>query len=240
MSDILKDGLKILSFSDEQVEIISPKIEQYIKELILFNSAYNLVNTDNHDEIVIRHILDSLSAVSQLKELVKKVSVQKKVNKNDSSESNNQFKDKIIIGDIGSGGGLPGIPLGIAMPECKFVLVERMSKRCAFLENVVAILGLTNVAVMNVEAEQVKSGSIDIAVFRAFRPLDKKMIKTLLNIIPSTGVLAAYKAKLDKIKEEMSAINYDENLYSVIPLKVPFLTEDSEENRERNLVLISK
>ena len=240
MSDILKDGLKILSFSDEQVEIISPKIEQYIKELILFNSAYNLVNTDNHDEIVIRHILDSLSAVSQLKELVKKVSVQKKVNKNDSTESNNQFKDKIIIGDIGSGGGLPGIPLGIAMPECKFVLVERMSKRCAFLENVVAILGLTNVAVMNVEAEQVKSGSIDIAVFRAFRPLDKKMIKTLLNIIPSTGVLAAYKAKLDKIKEEMSAINYDENLYSVIPLKVPFLTEDSEENRERNLVLISK
>lgn len=240
MSDILKDGLKILSFSDEQVEIISPKIEQYIKELILFNSAYNLVNTDNHDEIVIRHILDSLSAVSQLRELVKKVSVQKKVNKNDSTESNNQFKDKIIIGDIGSGGGLPGIPLGIAMPECKFVLVERMSKRCAFLENVVAILGLTNVAVMNVEAEQVKSGSIDIAVFRAFRPLDKKMIKTLLNIIPSTGVLAAYKAKLDKIKEEMSAINYDENLYSVIPLKVPFLTEDSEENRERNLVLISK
>ena len=240
MSDILKDGLKILSFSDEQVEIISPKIEQYIKELILFNSAYNLVNTDNHDEIVIRHILDSLSAVSQLRELVKKVSVQKKVDKNDSTESNNQFKDKIIIGDIGSGGGLPGIPLGIAMPECKFVLVERMSKRCAFLENVVAILGLTNVAVMNVEAEQVKSGSIDIAVFRAFRPLDKKMIKTLLNIIPSTGVLAAYKAKLDKIKEEMSAINYDENLYSVIPLKVPFLTEDSEENRERNLVLISK
>lgn len=240
MSDILKDGLKILSFSDEQVEIISPKIEQYIKELILFNSAYNLVNTDNHDEIVIRHILDSLSAVSQLREHVKKVSVQKKVNKNDSTESNNQFKDKIIIGDIGSGGGLPGIPLGIAMPECKFVLVERMSKRCAFLENVVAILGLTNVAVMNVEAEQVKSGSIDIAVFRAFRPLDKKMIKTLLNIIPSTGVLAAYKAKLDKIKEEMSAINYDENLYSVIPLKVPFLTEDSEENRERNLVLISK
>lgn len=246
MSDILKDGLKILSFSDEQVEIISPKIEQYIKELILFNSAYNLVNTDNHDEIVIRHILDSLSAVSQLKELVKKVSIQKKVNKNDSNDSNDsseinkQFKDKIIIGDIGSGGGLPGIPLGIAMPECKFVLVERMSKRCAFLENVVAILGLTNVAVMNVEAEQVKSGSIDIAVFRAFRPLDKKMIKTLLNIIPSTGVLAAYKAKLDKIKEEMSAINYDENLYSVIPLKVPFLTEDSEENRERNLVLISK
>ena len=127
MSDILKDGLKILSFSDEQVEIISPKIEQYIKELILFNSAYNLVNTDNHDEIVIRHILDSLSAVSQLRELVKKVSVQKKVDKNDSTESNNQFKDKIIIGDIGSGGGLPGIPLGIAMPECKFVLVERMS-----------------------------------------------------------------------------------------------------------------
>lgn len=235
MSNILKDGLKLLNFSDEQIENICPKIEQYIKELVLFNSAYNLVNTDVHDEIVVRHILDSLSACNQLKDVVKNIKANRMSNCNSSSDNN-----EILIGDIGSGGGLPGIPLGIAIPDYKFVLVERMSKRCAFLENVVAILGLSNVSVMNVEAEQVKGASIDVAVFRAFRPLDKKMIKTLLNIIPNDGVLLAYKAKSQKIKEEMSLIKYDESLYKVLPLKVPFLTEDSEENRERNLVLISK
>ena len=67
------------------------------------------------------------------------------------------------------------------------------------------------------------------------------MIKTLLNIISQNGVLAAYKAKLEKIKEEMSGINYTEEMYKIIPLEVPFLTDkDRTESRERNLVLIKK
>ena len=68
-----------------------------------------------------------------------------------------------------------------------------------------------------------------------------KMKKTLLNIISQNGVLAAYKAKLEKIKEEMSGINYTEEMYKIIPLEVPFLTDkDRTESRERNLVLIKK
>lgn len=227
MSDLLIKGLQELNFSLEEAQRLDLLMEQYIKELRLFNSAYNLVNTDDHDEIVIRHVLDSLSAVSQIKELVKK-------------QQENGVKE-VLIGDIGSGGGLPGIPLASALPDVKFVLVERMSKRCAFLENCAAILGLKNVVVNNVEAERVQKESINIAVFRAFRPLDKKMIKTLLNMLPSGGVLAAYKAKKDKIIEEMSAINYPEDTYQTIPLTVPFLTDlKGDESRERNLVVVTK
>lgn len=228
MSNILTQGLNLLNFSNEQINSIVPKIEQYIKELCLFNSAYNLVNTDNHDKIVICHILDSLAATTYIKEQIS--ILQNDFNKND-----------ILIADIGSGGGLPGIPLAIAMPENNFILIERMSKRCAFLENVIAILGLKNVTVKNLEAEKVQKGSIDVGVFRAFRPLDKKMIKTLLNMISKDGILIAYKAKAQKIQEEMSAINYEKNSYSVIPLSVPFLTDEEnsiDETRERNLVLI--
>lgn len=225
MSDLLKDGLLKLNFAEEDADRICPLMETYIKELRLFNSAYNLVNTDDHDEIVIRHILDSLCACKNIESLA-----------NDCVSK----KGSVVIGDIGSGGGLPGIPLASSLPQFSFVLVERMSKRCAFLENCVAILGLKNVTVKNVEAERVESESIDIAVFRAFRPLDKKMIKTLLNMLPSGGKLAAYKAKKDKIVEEMSAINYPDGSYEVIPLEVPFLTDTDKDARERNLVVVEK
>ena len=227
MADYLKQGLEQLNFSQAQIDFLIPKMEQYIKELVLFNSAYNLVNTDDHDEIVIKHILDSLSAYPEIKDLAE--GQKEKLNR------------QIIIGDIGSGGGLPGIPLAASLPEFDFVLVERMSKRCAFLENVAAILGLKNVTVLNKEAEKVKKESIDIAVFRAFRPLDKTMIKTLLDLIPHTGTLAAYKAKKEKIIEEMSAIGYEEIDYGLKKLEVPFLTDTStDDSRERNLVLITK
>ena len=223
MTDILTGGLLKLGFSEQSSAALAQQMETYIKELKLFNSAYNLVNTDDHDEIVVRHILDSLSAAAYIEQLASSASMPEKT---------------ITIGDIGSGGGLPGIPLATALSQYKFVLVERMSKRCAFLENCCAILGLKNVHVLNSEAERVTPESIDVAVFRAFRPLDKKMIKTLLS---PHGTLAAYKAKKEKITQEMNAISDIVSKYEVKELYVPGLTDtNSSEERERNLVIIRK
>jgi len=143
-----------------------------------------------------------------------------------------------VIADIGSGGGLPGIPLAITMPDTNFVLAERMSKRCAFLENCAAIIGLKNVRVQNIEAERIEPNSFDIAVFRAFRPLDNKMLKVLLRTLKDGGVLAAYKAKRSKIEEEaanaLSVLNCGSaHGIEIVPLHVPFL-----EDRERHLLII--
>jgi len=238
MPDYLKEGLAKLNFTQEQIDFLVPKFELYINELRLFNSAYNLVNTDNHDEIVINHILDSLAPICELKKLVDSFT------KIRSEMTELEKSTKIIIGDIGSGGGLPGIPLATAflsMTDVKFYLVERMSKRCAFLENCAAIMGLTNVTVKNAEAEKVESDSIDIAVFRAFRPLDIKMTKTLLKLLAPNGFLAAYKAKKEKITEEMSQISSVVKNYEIKSLYVPFLTDSGDkEQRERNLVIIQK
>ena len=55
--DKLKDGLLQCGIEEEMIESVSAKMEAYIKEIILFNSAYNLTNTSDHDELVIRHIL---------------------------------------------------------------------------------------------------------------------------------------------------------------------------------------
>ena len=222
VSQKLIDGLLELGFNQEQTENLSKKMDTYIGEIILFNSAYNLTNTSDYDEIVVNHILDSLSAYKEIKALAEELS---------KTADASSFR----IADIGSGGGLPGIPLAAALPEYNFTLVERMDKRCAFLENCAAILGLKNVTVLKKEAEIVPADSFDIATFRAFRPLDKEMTKTLQNLIKPKGRLAAYKAKESSIKQEMDAIKDLVKEFKTITLAVPFLGD-----HERNLVIFGK
>lgn len=223
MVDII-DGLKKCGISAAAAPELAEKMEAYIKEIILFNSAYNLTNTSDRDELVVRHIFDSLAAWPEiLKHL---------------SEPLEAAAESQVIADIGSGGGLPGIPLAAAFAvsgydKVRVELVERMEKRCAFLENCAAILGLKNVTVVNSEAERVDQAAYDLITFRAFRPLDKKMIKTLLRIVRDGGALCAYKAKASSIREEMDGIKTLVPEYDVVPLEVPGL-EDS----ERNLVII--
>ncbi len=225
MQDILEQGIiQTVQGLDQSAcaELVS-KMEKYIKEIILFNSAYNLTNTSDHDELVIRHVLDSLAGY----ELIKKFLQEK------SSEGTD-----FLIGDIGSGGGFPGIPLAAAFAcvdahKVQFKLVERMEKRCSFLYNCCGLLGLSNTEVCNLQAEQVEPQLFDAITFRAFRPLDEKMTRTLLRMVKPGGVLFAYKAKLENIHAEMEGIKKLVNEYEVCPLTVPGL-----EASERNMVII--
>ena len=219
---VLKEGLLQLGLPH-----LEEKMDAYIRTLQEYNAKFDLINTDEYDQIAIRHIFDSLSGVAEISRLIEK---------RISSGAEN-----IVLADIGSGAGLPGIPLAAAFPERKFVLVERMTKRVDFLRHCADILQLDNVTVEENQAERLEQRRFDIAVFRAFRPLEKKMTKVLLRILKDGGCLAAYKARREKIEEEMQALPLVP-AYTVLPLTVPFLTERAglEEERERNLVIISK
>ncbi len=231
--DILTDGLIKCGLPQEACTPLAEKMEAYIKEIVLFNSAYNLTNTSDHDELVTRHILDSLAAYQEIAQLAAGTA-----GAGDGLAGEPAGK-QLTFADIGSGGGLPGIPLAAAFmlagSPVQWQLVERMEKRCAFLENCAAILGLKNVTVVNSEAERLPEAAYDLITFRAFRPLDKKMTKTLLRIVKGGGHLCAYKAKLSSIQEEMEGIKSLVPDYRIAPLSVPGL-EDS----ERNLVIIRK
>lgn len=225
--DYLHEGLVKLNFSAETIPALESDLKKYVNELMLFNSAYDLVGADSADEIVIRHILDSLSAYHIIRKL--------------ADEKKTAGATEVCIADIGSGGGLPGIPLALSMKndeKVRFRLIERMSKRCLFLENCVALLGLSNVTVENIELERVAQETIDISVFRAFRPLEYKMTRKLLRVLKHGGYLAAYKAKKEKIAEEMEQIKTIIPQYEQIPLDVPFLNDNGE--YERNLVLVQR
>lgn len=220
MTEKLIKGLKKLelNFSEEQIS----KLEGYIAEILEFNKTYNLMKADNADELAVSHILDSLVAVPHLKELISEITTR-------------TGKHVLELADIGSGGGCPGIPLSIAFPDHHFSLVERMEKRCVFLETVVSKLELKNVTVECRAADNVPAESFDLEVFRAFHPFDKKIIKLLFNMLKKGGYLAAYKAREEKILSEMAEIKSTVKDYKKIKMTVPFL-----EDHERNLVVIKK
>jgi 16S rRNA (guanine527-N7)-methyltransferase len=95
--------------------------------------------------------------------------------------------------DIGSGAGLPGIPLAIARPDCEFVLVEPLERRAVYLGQVVVDLGLSNCRVVRGRAEQVinECGDADVVTSRAVAPLDR---------------LAAWSAPLLRIGGQLLAL----------------------------------
>lgn len=225
MTEKLTQGLaKIgLTLSASQVDML----EAYIQEVLEFNKSYNLMKAENADELAVNHILDSLVAVPALTSLIAELTSKKAAAASKAGA--------LSIADIGSGGGCPGIPLAIAFPDQHFTLVERMDKRCVFLESVVKKLGLTNVAVACTAADAVASESFDLEVFRAFHPFDKKIITLLFRMLKKDGILAAYKAREEKILAEMDEIKPFISGYEKIKLTVPFL-----EDHERHLVVIRK
>lgn len=231
-NDKLISGLELLRFSADEIPAMEEKINSYIRELEMFNKAYNLVNAQNRDEIISAHILDSLAGVATIRQLADETRLAKASR---PAEASPLADTSATIADIGSGGGLPGIPLAIALPHLQFVLVERMAKRCAFLENVAAVLSLKNVRVMQSELERVDSTQFDVVTFRAFRPLDAHFAKELLRVTKTGGSLVAYKARRDAIETEMAAISEIISSYETVSLNVPYLEE-----RERNLVVVRK
>jgi len=214
-----------------------PLFERYIRELELFNAVFDLVGAETgsdqgRSDLVVRHILDSLAP---WKEIAGELSLRRLDVCPDDPFLAAKAGDsgRPTLADAGSGAGFPGIPLAIVFPGIQVTLIERMSKRCAFLENCVAMLALKNVTILNSEVEKASSGAYDVVAFRAFRPLDQAMIRTLLALPRAGGCLAAWKAKKERILDEMNAIAGEVGHWEIRPLEVPFL-----EHEERNLVLM--
>jgi 16S rRNA (guanine527-N7)-methyltransferase len=181
---------------------------RYLAEIELFNPAYGLVGAKTREELVIRHILDSLAPLGIFRRLLSGVP-----------------EAPIRAADVGSGAGLPGIPLAICLGDYHFTLIERMGRRAGFLRNTVAVLGLGNVTVEETEMEKAAPGRFHLAVSRAFRPLEAAVLKGLFRLVRSGGVIAAYKGRRDKAAEELARLGGEQGA-EILPLTVPFLDEE--------------
>jgi 16S rRNA (guanine527-N7)-methyltransferase len=103
--------------------------------------------------------------------------------------------------DIGSGAGLPGIPMAIARPDAQFVLIEPMERRSSWMLAVVEDLGLKNVRVLRSRAEDVSEQDFDIVTARAVAALDK-LLKMCVPLLKPGGALIALKGS--KAAEEIT------------------------------------
>jgi 16S rRNA (guanine527-N7)-methyltransferase len=107
-----------------------------------------------------------------------------------------------LVADVGSGAGLPGIPMAIALPEANFVLIEPMERRSNWMLEVVQELGLTNVQVRRARAEEVLDLKFDIVTARAVAALDK-LLRMCVPLLKPGGSLIALKGS--KAAEEIEA-----------------------------------
>jgi 16S rRNA (guanine527-N7)-methyltransferase len=220
-STVLEEGIALLCRGDGDIQDllggsntdrVLPLLNKYIEEIERFNPSLSLVGATERRELVIRHILDSLAPLGILRRLVRVTSLQ--------------------VADVGSGAGLPGIPLARALPDCFFTLIERKTRRAEFLRNTLPILGLPNAVVEEREIEKAPRFRFGIITFRAFRPLEPAILKKLFRLLVPGGALAAYKGRQEKIAAEIGNVSDLTGSWELIPCPVPFL------NEERHLVII--
>lgn len=117
----------------------------YLKLLEKWNKVYNMTAIKNIEDMLVKHLFDSLAVAKYL-------------------------KGSSTI-DVGTGGGLPGVVLAILYPDHQFTLVDSVGKKIMFLKNAKKTLGLDNINPMNSRVEQL-DGSFDNIISRAFSSVD--------------------------------------------------------------------
>ena len=111
--------------------------------------------------------------------------------------------DETLVADVGSGAGLPGIPMAIAQPKAHFTLIEPMERRANWLSAVVADLGIKNVDVIRARAEEVSRTDFDIVTARAVAALDK-LLKLLTPLTRGSNLKTVLALKGSRAPEEIS------------------------------------
>jgi 16S rRNA (guanine527-N7)-methyltransferase len=209
-SRLLRDGLRELMVPD--AERAAGLLESYMDELERWNPRFGLVKYETRDDLVVRHVLDSLSAWAAVLEAAQA----------GGAASSGGAPPSVL--DVGSGAGLPGIPLAVALPGLSFTLLERMARRASFLRTCALLLGLSRVTVVQRDFGEVR-GFYDVVTFRALAPLDRFLAESSRGG-PGWRTMLAYKGRAEKAEEELRTIRAPFACAGVRPLRTPFLDEE--------------
>ena len=189
--DLLCQGLAELDLlvDDRQLDLLI----RYLELLAKWNRAYNLTAVEDPLAIVSLHLLDSLAIAPHL------------------------VGERFI--DVGTGPGLPGIPLAIALPDRHFTLLDSNGKRVRFLFQVRTALGLGNVREVQSRAEVWRDDAgYDGIISRAYSAIDTMLASTRHLLAPG-GHFYAMKGRLPE--QELSALAKPFNVTATRRLQVP-------------------
>lgn len=193
-----------VSFSEQQVD----KLEAYIHLLVKWNKSYNLTAIRDPEKMVVYHLLDSIVLQDYF------------------------FEKQHSVLDVGSGAGLPGIPLSIVFPDKDFTLLDSNGKKTRFMTQAKLELGLENCNVLQHRVEKlVADQPFKVIVSRAFATL-ADFVNSTVHLIDNQGMFYAMKGKVSP--EELEDIPSSVRLVKIEPLNVPMLSE------QRHLVVLEK
>ena len=183
------------------------KLRRYLGLLAKWNRTYNLTAVRDEAEMVGVHLLDSLAVLPHLGNI--------------SS-----------LADVGSGAGLPGIPLALARPELQVTLIESSQKKASFLQQAKIELELANVGIHCGRVEQATGlPPFDAVISRAFSEL-AEFVRLAGHLLAPGGRLMAMKGLLPQ--EEIERLPDGWRLARVLPLAVPGLAA------QRHLIVIER
>ncbi|MED5508829.1 MAG: 16S rRNA (guanine(527)-N(7))-methyltransferase RsmG [Pseudomonadota bacterium] len=186
----LDEGCAALSIDLSEAQ--KQQLLDYVALLVKWNKVYNLTSVRDPAQMLSRHILDSLSVLPYL--------------------------DAPTLLDVGTGGGLPGIPAAIVRPDCAVTLLDSNSKKTRFLQQAKAELGLHNVTVVHGRVEQVSLPKFAIITARAFATVDD-IIKLAGQHCEQNGRLVLMKGVYPT--EELQFDSKAFRLQDVVSLDVP-------------------
>lgn len=191
-----------LSLTPSQIQ----QLVQYVVALNKWNKAYNLTSVRDPMEMMVKHIVDSLVVAPHL-------------------------QGQHFI-DVGTGPGLPGIPLAIALPDREFILLDSLGKRTRFLTQMKLELGLKNIHPVQSRVEDFSPPhKLDGVLSRAFASL-QDMVSWCGHLLDNTGYFYALKGLVPD--EEIQQLPAGFAVAEIIPLHVPEL------NASRHLVKLIK
>ncbi|MCC7484104.1 MAG: 16S rRNA (guanine(527)-N(7))-methyltransferase RsmG [Burkholderiales bacterium] len=174
------------------------RLVRYVLLIEKWNRSYNLTAVRDPREMLARHLLDCLAIVPWV-------------------------KGPAVL-DLGSGAGLPGVPLALALPDLRVTLLDASAKRCAFLRQVVIELGMRNAGVVRARAEAWDTPErFDLVVSRAVTRL-RELVRLAGRLPARDGGIGTMKGPYPHA--ELAALPEGWELAEAVPLEVPGL--DSE------------
>ena len=205
-ASIQKRAMELLAM--ELTEDQAQKLSRFADLLIKWNESYNLTSITSPKDVLDLHLVDSLALAKCSGALLN--------------------GSKTVL-DVGSGGGLPAIPLAIVRPELEITMVDAVQKKTIFQRQAISMLRLKNIKAEHTRVEQIKDRTFDVITSRAFASLSD-MIHLTEHLLAPGGVWLAMKGKFPQ--EEVDAL----------PQNVSISTVFTVENMkvERHLIALKK
>jgi 16S rRNA (guanine527-N7)-methyltransferase len=179
-------------------------LELFLEEMSRWNQVHNLTAIEGQQDSIRLHLIDSIAVLPVLRKFL---------------EGPNPK-----IADLGSGGGLPAIPIAIVQADWRLTLIEAVRKKTAFLQHVRGKLKLKNIDVLSDRVENVavqQKGQFDAVISRAFTNL-ARFLELSLPLLKPNGLVFAMKAR--RADEEMQDVCMDDwRLLADEPLYIPNL-----------------